>query len=1333
MSSSRQPITDAERTLHEESVRESGDESDVMDNIVFNRPITRRMSRGKAPTPVAMHIGLRRSGRKSNSMPPPRTPRVSQGTSSPPSSSPQPRSQSCSSQSEPHGTDEPTGMSQELAQVTVASQEPIDSRMEDAEGAPMDAPTGAETVPDSEPEPENEVPPTSARTLPAFVFDPEPERAAVLRASKAGATRTTLALPVFSVSPPVDAVGPPSQSGPGAEDPFDSSCSSIGTTLTFDLSIPASTSSVSSNSAILPEAPRVQHTPRRSARLSGISACSTVSSTSTSPMKTRARFKPNVFDTVTLRQTRAKLKVDETGPSRALLFGATASTSKGKEREQDSPPPAPKSDMPRATKEPKPQLGSLSPASEAVLANLQESLKASMKRPGPTVSAMKRHNEEVEPGSPTKRARFDLGPAQSQSRPTRIHVHPPLAKPSGSFTGPHAPIVVRGSSSPSRQQLLLNRPAGPPMRVPVGQQNQRAFPARVLSPVRTGSYNNMVNGNGLGQVDGHVARKSKSEVLIESSSPVRAGRGGTSRLPVAGRRKEEKNSMVGDENGASGSGQKLEVPSVVGRERTPPTPLETPGSPGSSTSTLIMDVPLFYQPPSAEEGTRRQREQGKVKVAAAAAAALRCLPLQRAPRRIIPDGSALQELAVGSDGQKELQRLTAANTERNTAYECVIERTNRYVDEPRPPSPTSRVRTKAQKAREMERQSRDERAQRRAARGSASASEERVAVEDEWTEEAGAGRRVRWARALVHDDAGVGLHAPGAGPGARGCLARVGGVYAQERSELTIADIWAGPAREHGGKWGGGAGGAGGGGAVGVIHDGVPPTEHAELGTAGAAGECVCAVVVGAPASVDRADPRREHQQINVWFCNRRTKAKREKEQMPGCFIPQLLSQREPPVPPAMAREPTPSSRASSTTPDPRPIALPPIRTTPPPVPTPVSASSAASIQAKLSSSLSAALLGSAASSAYRTPYEPRRRSPSPRRRRSTSPRPLRQHTYPPYRAHSGSPPFKAFPAALPAPPTTKPDLYRFAGGLLCVVMFTGLCVADDKLPLAAAPHVGALQAAPHVGAFHSLPVVGVFQGTAPPPAELPISVWQAHPLVRTRARITRDQLRALEALFAKTWFPTSQQRAEAATATGMREYSVTVWFQNRRSKAKKEGITPPEGDRAKLRKDKGPKRDLGTHVFEVGSSRHPDPVPAYPPPQPEQNLVWLEDARSRGRVKPQSPRITDNPPSRSPRSRSWSADHSDADMESESESRPQYRQYSRDSLYPPLPPYDPPLRRQSSSSSHSAVRRRNSGHSLSASEDDLLVQPPHDRPAKRSRRENDHAPEAHSDPDPTS
>ncbi|KAG8733635.1 hypothetical protein FRC11_004452 [Ceratobasidium sp. 423] len=616
-----------------------------------------------------------------------------------------------------------------------------------------------------------------------------------------------------------------------------------------------------------------------------------------------------------------------------------------------------------------------------------------------------------------------------------------------------------------------------------------------------------------------------------------------------------------------------------------------------------------------------------------------------------------------------------------------------------------------------------------------------------------------------------------------------------------------------------------------------------------------------------------EHQQINVWFCNRRTKAKREKEPMPDTFIPShaqaaLKSKRARPseapdtvASTTMTREPTPepapSSRASSTTPDPRPIALPPIRTSPPlaPAPAPVSASSAASIQAKLSSSLSAALLGSATSTAYRAPFvsqpasqdrsRDRSLSPAPRHRHrsnsASSPRhsPYRQHTYPftHQRSHSGSPPaatlapigrpdyshtlppfhkaapHPSFPAALPAPPTTKPhELYQryptgnyrgpFVHSPLVAHRVTDQVVSPHspsdpehrkllaQQHIQAVPHVGALQAAPHVGAFHSLPVVGVFQGTAPPPAELPISVWQAHPLVRTRARITREQLRALEALFSKTWFPTSQQRAEAANATGMREYSVTVWFQNRRSKAKKEGISPPEGDRAKLRKDKGPKRDLGTHVFEVGSSRHPEPMASgavgYPPaasasgshpPMSEHNLVWLEDARSRGRAPvmktggSHSPRIADNMPerSRSPRSRSWSGaePESDLEMESESESRasrphyqpgeeprgpPYARAYSQyppresqaQTLYPPReahPSYAdagrPPMRRQSSSSSYGVTRRRNSGHSHSGSEEDAPepMRPetdgPGDRPAKRSRRENEHAPEdGHSDPE---
>ncbi|KAG8721554.1 hypothetical protein FRC08_012219 [Ceratobasidium sp. 394] len=590
-----------------------------------------------------------------------------------------------------------------------------------------------------------------------------------------------------------------------------------------------------------------------------------------------------------------------------------------------------------------------------------------------------------------------------------------------------------------------------------------------------------------------------------------------------------------------------------------------------------------------------------------------------------------------------------------------------------------------------------------------------------------------------------------------------------------------------------------------------------------------------------------EHQQINVWFCNRRTKAKREKEHMPDTFIPShaqaafLKSRRAVPAP---MRDPSPA-RA----PSPPPLAIRTDRAdrTDDRRPAPVSAESAASIQAQLSSSLSAALLGSS-SAAYRTPYvarpdsPDRSPSPAPPRHRSNSagarhsPYAARQHTYPfTHRSRSRSPPpptlapigrpdyaqalppFHAaagLPPALPAPPNTKPlDPYssRYTGDLARhrvsepqVSSPAALSPSDDPRkglqPIHAPPHVGALQSAPHVGAFHSMPVVGVFQGTAPQPTELPISVWQAHPLVRTRARITREQLRALEALFAKTWFPTSQQRAEAASVTGMREYSVTVWFQNRRSKAKKEGLQPPEGDRSKLRKDKGPKRDLGTHVFEVGSSRHPEPMGAgtsYPPAPaaatPTQNLVWLEDARSRGRapVMKANTGSTENVPDRSGSPRSWTdaegEAESDADMENEPDARqPQYQlrddsrgppgygrayTYSREPAYPPReahPSYASvkgtklePARRGSGSASprstpsaqatlarstspqnnipkaqssypHSSSepRRRNSAHSHPPeSEDDALGSDasrgdpePDDRPAKRSRRENEHA-----------
>ena len=62
----------------------------------------------------------------------------------------------------------------------------------------------------------------------------------------------------------------------------------------------------------------------------------------------------------------------------------------------------------------------------------------------------------------------------------------------------------------------------------------------------------------------------------------------------------------------AGGEKTLQVPGSASRERTPPTPLETPGSPGSSSSTLIMDVPLFYQPPTPRLPPIQQRTAEEV-------------------------------------------------------------------------------------------------------------------------------------------------------------------------------------------------------------------------------------------------------------------------------------------------------------------------------------------------------------------------------------------------------------------------------------------------------------------------------------------------------------------------------------------------------------------------------------------------------------------------------------------------------------------------------------------------------------------------------------------------
>ncbi|KAF8607520.1 hypothetical protein BDV93DRAFT_270779 [Ceratobasidium sp. AG-I] len=610
----RDAIMDLDRTMHDESILDSGDDSDVMDNIVFRRPVTRGSLKAATSAPVAStstQPARRRSPRKSTNMSPPPRPtlrsrRISSQTTSSPSSS-QSHSQSLTpSQSEPQViSDEPTGMSQDLARVSVteeAGTDVPDVGMDNAEphagepvlGSPpnlMDMDAQLEPKDDS-----TDAKETGARTdgalgtrSAALVFETETERASEggsqTRDKPSTSSRTLLALPVFTVTTlgETSTEEEPSHSslsisdlglGPGSQT-IDST-SSIENMTDSDISIPASLSSADGKLA-----PPLTNTPRRSPRLSGSSASTFVPTVfSTVPahtvqtsVPTKAIVTPtapasegvsNTHPPLPARATRPTKKGKAKAPARELGDGPTGpshdapvldpntitTSSKGKEKEQPLSPAI----IPRIKNDTllkPPQLRSLSPDSDAVLASLHQALSPqtrpalrhlpkSSDRPAPPPSAMKRRAEE-EPASPEKRARFDPDPPPptqppaplkqpplNHARPARIRVHPSNSlvgmahqvqqSGSSSFVGAHPPIVVRPTGSPSRQQLLLQRNPGPPMRVPVGQPQRIMFPARVPSPVRTGSTNSM----------------GMSSNIIRSTSPLKPQRGLNAKLGIWG-------------------------------------------------------------------------------------------------------------------------------------------------------------------------------------------------------------------------------------------------------------------------------------------------------------------------------------------------------------------------------------------------------------------------------------------------------------------------------------------------------------------------------------------------------------------------------------------------------------------------------------------------------------------------------------------------------------------------------------------------------------------------------------------------------------------------------
>jgi hypothetical protein len=486
---------------------------------------------------------------------PPHSRRISQTTSSPPSSPPQlSQSQSQSqSQPDPVQSEEPTGMSQDMAGVSVAAAsdtELADARTDKAEPhsgnsapAPMDIDThlppkinASEPISDTlDAQPDSVAAPSKATTgariaAPAPVFETEPELAPdcgphpVSREPKPS-SRTPLALPVFTITTSpggVDTEEELSLAGfdlASDDQTFDSTLSIGNMSSDCDVSIPASASSLNGART---------HTPRRSPRLSGTGNLD-VSSTSSITVQTTTSTTSTLPLLRATKQTKTKAKA----PARELVVGpslvaheapANTTSAKGKEKERVSRSPSPVVDTGRHDTLKLPQLRSLSPDSDAVLMSLHrtltpqlrpafKTLPRSAERPAPPPSAMKRRAEEAEPTSPGKRARFDPDPPPpppppipkpNLARPGRIRVHPSnsllgMAQQAqtgqGSFMGSHPPIVVRPSGSPSRQQMLLHRPAGPPMRVPVNQPQRVVFPVRVPSPVRTASHNGAASRN----------------------------------------------------------------------------------------------------------------------------------------------------------------------------------------------------------------------------------------------------------------------------------------------------------------------------------------------------------------------------------------------------------------------------------------------------------------------------------------------------------------------------------------------------------------------------------------------------------------------------------------------------------------------------------------------------------------------------------------------------------------------------------------------------------------------------------------------------------------------
>ncbi|KAG8965793.1 hypothetical protein FRC03_000164 [Tulasnella sp. 419] len=143
----------------------------------------------------------------------------------------------------------------------------------------------------------------------------------------------------------------------------------------------------------------------------------------------------------------------------------------------------------------------------------------------------------------------------------------------------------------------------------------------------------------------------------------------------------------------------------------------------------------------------------------------------------------------------------------------------------------------------------------------------------------------------------------------------------------------------------------------------------------------------------------------------------------------------------------------------------------------------------------------------------------------------------------------------------------------------------------------------------YSHDVPNSFSGLESPPstASGPIDDMSSTspPVKPKRKRADATQLRVLNEVYARTAFPSTEERAELAKRLGMSPRQVQIWFQNRRQNARQSRANsnaaqyPPVGDAPSTRNNASPERQASVLYGSYGSTtgeQDPLPYPNYPP-----------------------------------------------------------------------------------------------------------------------------------------